>query len=118
MSTTIERRQSNARMSQIVIAGGVVYLAGQVAQAARGGSAAEQARDILERIDALLAEAGTDASRIVQAQVWLTDIATFDEFNSVWDAWVPADAKPARACVEARLADPQLTVEVMVTACL
>ncbi|WP_309085792.1 RidA family protein [Chelativorans sp.] len=113
---TIERSHTNQRMSQIVKHGGLVYLAGQVASGAPGASVAEQTRDILERIDALLKEAGTDKSRILTATVWLTDIGTFDEMNGVWDAWVPEGHAPARACVEARLAAPQYTVEIMVTA--
>lgn len=114
--TTITRIKPNARMSMAVVAGGFVQTAGQTAKATRGASVTEQTREILAEIDSLLAEAGTDKSRLVVAQVWLTDIATFDEFNVVWDAWVHPDGKPARACVEARLADPALTVEVMVTA--
>ena len=82
----------------------------------RGSSVTEQAKEILKRIDHHLAEAGTSKKNLVTAQVWLTDIATFDEFNLVWDAWVADAGKPARACVEARLADPALNVEVMVTA--
>lgn len=113
---SIERKHSNARMSQIVVAGETVYLAGQVAREASGKSVTEQAEEILGRIDTLLAEAGTDKTRIVQAQIWLTDIGTFNEFNAVWEGWVAADAKPVRACVEAKLASPDLTVEVMVVA--
>lgn len=114
----ITRIKSNNRMSMAVIAGGFVHLAGQTASETRGGSVTEQATEILAKTDALLAEAGTDKSRLVVAQVWLTDIATFDEFNAVWDAWIHPDGKPARACVEAKLADPSLTVEVMVSALL
>ena len=112
----IERKHMNKRMSQIVVNGGLVYLAGQVAQNARGGLVAEQTRDILARIDQLLAEAGTDKANILTASVWLADISKFDEMNSVWDALVAQDNPPARACVESRLADPAFTVEIMVTA--
>jgi enamine deaminase RidA (YjgF/YER057c/UK114 family) len=87
-----------------------------VAQNARGGSVAEQTRDILARIDQLLAEAGTEKSKILTASVWLADISKFDEMNSVWDAWVVPGNPPARACVESKLADPAFTVEIMVTA--
>ncbi|WPE22737.1 RidA family protein [Shinella zoogloeoides] len=113
---TIERAYTNQRMSQIVKHGGLVYLAGQVASGAPGASVREQTRDILARIDGLLAEAGTAKGRILTATIWLTDIGTFDEMNAVWDAWLPEGCAPVRACVEARLAAPQYTVEVMVTA--
>lgn len=113
---TIERVHTNQRMSQIIKHGGLVYLAGQVASGAPGASVREQTRDILARIDGLLAEAGTDKSRVLTATIWLTDIGTFDEMNAVWDAWLPERCAPARACVEARLAASHYTVEVMVTA--
>ncbi len=113
---TIERKHGNQRMSQIVRYGGLVYLAGQVASGAPGASVADQTRDILSRIDALLKEADTDKSKALTATIWLTDIGTFDEMNGVWDAWVSPDNAPARACVEAKLAAPHYTVEIMVTA--
>jgi enamine deaminase RidA (YjgF/YER057c/UK114 family) len=87
-----------------------------VAQDAAGRSVAEQTRDILKIIDELLAEAGTDKSKLLTAQIWLADIATFDEMNGVWDAWVAPGNPPVRACVEAKLARPQFTVEIMVSA--
>ncbi|MDW6023414.1 RidA family protein [Mesorhizobium sp. BAC0120] len=105
-------------MSLAVEAGGFVFLAGLTAVETRGGSVTEQAREILRRIDHHLAKAGTSKAGLVSAQVWLTDIATFDEFNGVWDNWVADAGKPVRACVEARLADPALNVEIMVTAFL
>lgn len=113
---TIERAHTNQRMSQIVKHGDLVYLAGQVASGAPGASVSEQTRDILARIDGLLREADTDKGRILTATIWLTDIGTFEEMNAVWDAWLPEGCAPARACVEARLAAPHYTVEVMVTA--
>ena len=116
MSNDIVRRSENQRMSLAVEAGGFVFLAGLTAVETRGGSVTEQAKEILKRIDDHLADAGTSKKNLVTAQVWLTDIATFDEFNRVWDAWVADAGKPVRACVEARLADAALTVEVMVTA--
>ena len=103
------------RMSQAVAHGDTVYLAGQVAE---GASVTEQAQGIVDKIDRLLAEAGTDKSKALSAQVWLTDIATFDEFNAVWDAWVTPGSPPARACVGAALALPQYKVEVMVIAAI
>lgn len=114
--TEIERRHTDRRMSQSVCYGGLVFLAGQVAKGAPGASVAEQTRDILARIDSLLQEAGSDRSKILQATIWLADISTFDEMNAVWDAWVPQGHAPARACVEARLARPEYTVEIAVIA--
>ncbi len=113
---SIERKHVNRRMSQVVSSGGVVYLAGQVAQRAPGASVADQTRDTLARIDELLAEAGTDKSKLLTANVWLADIGTFDEMNAEWDKWVAEGEPPVRACVEAKLADPAYTVEIMVTA--
>lgn len=113
---TIERMHKGPRMSQAVKHGGVVYLAGQVAQEAPGASVEEQTRDILARIDALLAEAGTDKSKLLSANIWLSDIATFNDMNAVWDAWIDPDNPPCRACVESKLAAPKFTVEVAVVA--
>ena len=114
MSTT--RLHAGPRMSQAVVHGDTVYLAGQVAQNAPGESVADQTRDILARIDSLLAEAGTDKSRALSATIWLAGMDTFEEMNAVWDAWVDPANPPARACVEARLARPQFTVEIAVIA--
>ena len=113
---SIMRKHSGPRMSQVVVHGDTVYLAGQVAQEAPGASVAEQTRDILQRIDQYLAEAGSDKSKALAATIWLTDMDTFAEMNEVWDAWIDPENPPARACVEARLAAPQFTVEIMVTA--
>jgi enamine deaminase RidA (YjgF/YER057c/UK114 family) len=115
---SIQRFHVGQRMSQAVVHNGIVYTAGQVAQNAAGGSVAEQTRDILGIIDELLAEAGTDKTRLLTAVIWLSDIATFDEMNPVWDAWVSPGNAPTRACVESKLARPQFTVEIMVTAAL
>ena len=99
----IERRHTSARMSQIAATADTVYLAGQT-------------RKILGNIDAYLAEMGTNKSRILQAQIWLSDMACFAEMNEVWDAWVDPKATPVRACVQAALASPDWKVEIMVTA--
>jgi enamine deaminase RidA (YjgF/YER057c/UK114 family) len=112
---TIERIKVGPRMSQAVVYGNLVYLAGQVADDS-STDVADQTRQILAKIDNLLAEAGTDKSRLISASVWLSDISTFDEMNAVWDAWVTPGNPPARACVESRLARPQLKVEIMVIA--
>ena len=104
-------------MSQAVIHNGTVYLAGQVAAEAPGASVTEQTKDILSRIDALLALAGTDKRRLLTATIWLTDMGTFAEMNAVWDAWVVAGATPARATVTSpRLATADYNVEIAVTA--
>lgn len=115
---SIARHEVNQRMSQAVVHGGLVYLAGQVADAPAGRSTAEQAADILAKIDRLLAQAGTDKSKLLQAQVWLVDMGHFQAFNTVWDNWVTPGHPPARACVQAALARPEFLVEVMVIAAL
>jgi enamine deaminase RidA (YjgF/YER057c/UK114 family) len=93
-------------------------LAGQVAQNAGGKPVADQTRDILSTIDRLLAEAGTDKSKLLSANIWLTEMKSFNEMNEVWDAWVSPGNTPARACVESKLAAPQYNVEIMVIAAL
>ncbi len=113
---TIERRHVATRMSQLVIHGNTVYLAGQVAQNKPGATVAEQTADILQAIDSLLAEAGSDKSKILSATIWLSDIRGFQEMNEVWDAWVPEGNAPARACVEAKLAATKFTVEIGIVA--
>lgn len=113
----IHRTHSGPRMSQVVTHSGTVYLAGQVATDPSAGVAG-QTRQILETIDSLLAQAGSDKTRILSATVYLSDISTFAEMNSAWDAWVPAGHTPARATVEARLAAPEYTVEIQVIAAL
>lgn len=112
---TVKRLHSGPRMSQAVVHGDTVYLAGQVA-ADPVPSVAEQTRQVLARIDQLLAEAGTDKSRLLSANIWLADIGRFDEMNAVWDAWVAPGNTPARATVQASLAHPQYLVEIMVVA--
>jgi len=115
---TIKRFDVGSRMSQAVVHGNTVYLAGQVAQNAPGGSVGEQTKDILNRIDELLSAAGTDKSKLLSANIWLSDIGTFAEMNGMWDAWVVPGSTPCRACVESKLASPKFTVEIMVTAAL
>ena len=113
---TIQRIDVGERMSQAVIHNGVVYTAGQVAMTKGGTSYGEQTQEILDQIDALLAKAGTDKSKLIRATIWITDMARFDEMNAVWDAWVSPGTTPARACVESKLAFPQFDVEIMVEA--
>jgi len=113
---TIKRINAGPRMSQAVVHNGIVSTAGQVAQNAAGGTAAEQTQDILRAIDNLLEQAGTDKSKLLTATIWLADMKDFAGLNSVWDEWVLPGATPTRACVESKLAAPQFTVEIAVTA--
>ena len=115
---TITRIGAGKRMSKAVIHGGKAYLAGFVADAMVGKSVKEQTAEILALIDAVLAEAGTDKTRILKANIWLTDISTWAEMNEAWDAWVVPGQTPARATVEAKLAEPGLDVEIMVEAAI
>ena len=112
----IKRIETGNRMSMAVVHNGTVYLAGQVGKP--GESVTDQTRDVLAQVDRLLAEAGTDKTRILSAQIWLADMADFAEMNAVWDAWVPQGHTPARATGEAKLATPDYKVEVIVTAAL
>jgi len=112
----ITRHHTGQRMSQIVIHGDTVYLAGQVGTLNQ--SVAEQTAETLAKIDALLAEAGADKTRILQAIIWLKSMDDFAEMNGVWDAWVPEGHAPARACGSADLAAPGYTVEITVIAAL
>lgn len=113
---TIKRIKTATRMSQAVIHNGVLSTAGQVAQNAKGESVTDQTNDILAAIDSLLAEGGTDKSALLTATIWLADISDFAEMNAVWDAWVSPGNAPTRACVESKLATPDFTVEISVTA--
>ena len=114
----IQRIDTNERMSQVVIHGNTVYTAGQVALGAPSTSITDQTKNILERIDNYLAEAGTDKTKLLSATIWLSDINDFNEMNAVWDAWVSDGNQPARACVESKLAAPQFNVEIGVIAAL
>jgi enamine deaminase RidA (YjgF/YER057c/UK114 family) len=109
----IERHEIGTRMSKIVKHNGTVYLCGQVGA---GDTVTEQTQDCLARVDALLKQAGSSREQILQAIIWVADMADFAEMNAVWDAWVPEGHAPARACGEAKLARPELKVEVIVTA--
>ena len=113
---TIQRIHKNDRMSQIVIHGDTIYLSGQVASGAPGGTVTEQTRDILSRIEGYLIEAGSNKSKLLSATLWLTDMANFAEMNTVWDAWVASGEPPCRACVESKLANSKYDVEIMVIA--
>jgi enamine deaminase RidA (YjgF/YER057c/UK114 family) len=112
----VARKEVGARMSQIVVHGDTVYLAGVVARANKGKSVTEQTKEIVATIDNYLAQAGTDKTKLLSANIWITDMAKFAEMNAVWDAWVSPGQTPARACVEAKLAAPDYHVEIMVVA--
>lgn len=113
---SITRLHSGPRMSQVVIHGETVYLAGQVGSP--GADVADQTRDCLAAIDRLLEEAGSNKSKLLQVTIWLADMADFDAMNAVYDAWIDPENPAARACGEARLATPDYKVEFIVTAAL
>ena len=117
---TIERRNVGKRLSDLVIyapppGGRLVYLAGQVAEN-RKADITGQTRSVLEQIDRLLNEAGTDKAQILSATIYLADMNDYDAMNAVWDAWVAKGDPPARATVEARLAHPEYRVEMQIVA--
>ena len=108
---SIERLEPGARLSEAVVHGGLVYLAGHVSTRP-AASVREQTREILEEIDRHLAMAGTSKSKLLTVSIWLADMSTFAEMNAAWDAWVDPQNLPARATVEARLASPDYKVEI------
>ena len=110
----IVRHHTGQRSSKIVSYNGVIYLTGQVDDTHE--DAAGQTRACLEKIEALLEEAGSDKTRILHTTIWLADINDFAEMNSVWDNWVAPGHAPARACGESKLARPVLKVEFLVIA--
>lgn len=113
--STIKRVNAGGRMSDVVVHNGLAYLSGKVPRKGIAG-VGEQTRDVLATIDRLLAEAGTSKDRILRADIFLTDIKEFELMNKEWDAWVPAGAAPARATVEAKLANPEYKVEIVIVA--
>lgn len=114
--TEITRFDFDTRIHHGVVHNGTVYLTGQVAEP--GQSAAEQMREVLAKIDDLLAKAGTDRTRILHVQMWLDDVRDFDQVNAVWDAWMPMEHAPARSSGQGRMAKPGMLVELIVTAAL
>lgn len=112
--TGIQRFDFDTRIHHGVIHNGTLYLTGQVAEP--GQPAADQMREVLAKIDRLLARAGTDKTRILHVQMWLDDVRDFDEVNKVWDAWMPMDHAPARSSGQGRMAKPGMLVELIVTA--
>ena len=115
--STIQRFNTNARMSQLVVANGFAFVSGQVPDNA-GAPIPQQASEVLAKVDAQLQAQGIARERIVSANVWLSSPEHFAAFNAVWDAWVPAGHAPTRACVQALLMAPGLDVEVAVIAAL
>jgi len=114
---TIKRIGVGPRMSSCVVYGGVARLAGYVAEKTAGHSVKDQTAEILAQIDATLKEAGTDKTRVLKANIWLTDMKAFAQMNEAWDAWVPKGHTPARATVQSSaLAAPGLDVEIMIEA--
>jgi enamine deaminase RidA (YjgF/YER057c/UK114 family) len=113
---SIQRFETGPRMSQVVVHGNTVYLAGVVANKTAGESVAKQTQEILSIIDGHLAKAGTDKSKLLSTNIYITDMKNFAEMNAAWDAWVSPGNTPTRATVEAKLAGPQYHVEIMVVA--
>jgi len=112
----IRRIEAGPRMSQAVVHGNTVYLAGQVGSPGR--SVAEQTKEILASVDRLLAEAGSDKSKVLQAIIWLADMNDFAEMNVVWEKWLDGRNAPARATGESRLVTPEYRVEIIITAAI
>lgn len=111
---TIQRFETGSRMSQMVIHNDTIYLAGQVGDPE--GDITEQTRSMLAKVDKLLADAGSDKTKILQATIWVASMGDFAAMNAVWDSWVPEGHAPGRACGEARLATPDYKVEVIIIA--
>jgi len=112
---TIERFDVGARLSELAIHQGVAYLAGQVPERTEGDMA-DQTQQVLSEIDALLKRAGSDKARILRAQIFIRDFSDFAAMNKVWEAWVAPGHAPPRATVQARMADPNCRIEIVVTA--
>lgn len=112
---SIQRFDVGPRLSEMAVHGGVVYLAGQVPEDG-GADIAGQTRQVLAAVDALLARAGSDKTRLLRVQIYLADLADFDGMNAEWDAWVAPGQAPPRATVQARLARPEWRIEIVATA--
>ncbi len=113
--TDIVRIDQNARRSRATVFGDIVFLAGQVADD-KAGDIAQQTREALAKVDDMLARAGTDKSRLLSVQIWLSTMGDFDGMNAVYDAWVVQGNAPTRACGKVELADPRYRIEVIATA--
>ncbi|MBB4264347.1 RidA family protein [Bradyrhizobium sp. CIR3A] len=115
MTARIERFETNPRMSRVVCHNSLVYLCGQTA-ASGVGDVTQQTEEALARVDALLARAGTDKTRILSALIHLRSMSDFTSMNTVWEAWMPTGSAPARTTVEATLAAPELLIEITIVA--
>jgi enamine deaminase RidA (YjgF/YER057c/UK114 family) len=115
---SLKRLGDATTIANAVIHNNIVYLAGQVAEDPVSPSVYEQTKNILAQIDAVLKEAGTDKTKIIKTNIWLSDISTFQDMNKAWKEWVSVGNAPARATVEAKLADPKWKVEIMMTAAI
>lgn len=118
MKDLIHRIHTNARMSKIARHANVVYLCGQTASGTRIEDVAGQTREVLSRIDALLVEAGSNRGCLLAVTIHLKDMKDFAAMNTEWEVWVPVGAAPARTTVQARLASPELLVEMTVVAAM
>jgi enamine deaminase RidA (YjgF/YER057c/UK114 family) len=114
---TIQRFDAGARMAEMTVHNGVAYLAGQIAEDATQDITG-QTRQVLAAIDALLERAGSHKTKVLRAQIFITDLADFAAMNAVWDAWVVPGQTPARATVQAALAKPEWKIEIVVTAAI
>ena len=114
----IKRIQGSKRFSQAVVHGNMVYTTGQIALDSAGESIIIQTKEVLDRIDSLLSEAGTDISKLIFATIWLADFKDYDEMNEVWDDWLAPGNAPARACVGSKLVQPHFKVEISVIAAI
>jgi len=112
----VQKTGSNTRLSQVVVHNGTVYLSGQTSQST--GGVQEQAVDIFAKIDQLLIGAGSDRTKLLWAQIWLTDMSDFDAMNQVWEQWLDGTQPPVRACVHSVLAKPHYKIEIQVIAAL
>ncbi len=115
---SIQRIHANKRMSQVVIHDKFVFLSGQVCENVEG-DIEQQTKETLLAIEKLLGEAGTDKTRILSATIYLKNIEQdFENMNRIWDTWLPEGITPARATVEAKMCEPELLIEISITACL
>lgn len=113
--TDIQRIDQNQRRSRGVVHNGFIFLAGQVANDPTG-DIRQQAREAFAKVDDMLAQAGSDKTRVMSVTIWLRDMEDYEGFNEVWDQWVVQGQTPARACGKVQLADPRIRVELIVTA--
>lgn len=113
---SIKRIGDSGTISDAVVHNGVAYLAGHVAEEPVSASVYEQTKDVLRQIDETLKQAGSDKTKILKTNIWLSDMSTFAEMNRAWAEWLPKGHAPARATVESKLADPKWKVEIMLTA--